>query len=55
MGRILRKTPSKEYSTIYVVLQGLIEKDVFKETDLKAFEKEAIKVEAIDLTYLSFQ
>ena len=55
MGRILRKTPGKDYSTIYVIFEDLVEKDVFKEADLKAFEREAIKVEAIDLTYFYFQ
>ena len=34
MGRILRKTPAKKFSRIYVVFIDLVEKDVFKETEL---------------------
>ena len=51
MGRILRRTPEKEYSRIYVVFADVIEKDVFRETELRDFEKEAVSVELIDLTY----
>lgn len=51
MGRILRKAPDKEYSTIYVIFADIVEKDVFKETELREFEKEAISVESINLTY----
>jgi len=51
MGRILRKTPTKQYSTIYVIFADLVEKDVFKEIELREFEKEAFSVELINLTY----
>lgn len=51
MGRILRRTPGKEFSKIYVVFVDLVEKDVFKETELKEFEKEALSVESINLTF----
>ncbi|MEW6621294.1 MAG: DEAD/DEAH box helicase [bacterium] len=51
MGRILRKTPGKEFSRIYVVFVDLVEKDVFKETELREFEKEALSVESINLTF----
>ena len=51
MGRILRKTPGKEYSTIYVIFADLVEKDVFEETELREFEREALSVELINLTY----
>jgi len=30
MGRILRRTPGKEYSKIYVIFVNLVEKDVFR-------------------------
>lgn len=49
MGRILRKSPSKEYSKIYVVFVDMIEQDIFTEKDLAEFEKEAIGVELIHL------
>lgn len=49
MGRILRKSPSKEYSKIYVVFVDMIEQDIFTEKDLADFEKEAIGVELIHL------
>jgi len=49
MGRILRKSPSKEYSKIYVVFVDMIEQDIFTEKDLAEFEKEAIGVELIYL------
>jgi len=49
MGRILRKSPSKEYSKIYVVFVNMIEQDIFTEKDLAEFEKEAIGVELIHL------
>jgi len=51
MGRILRKTPGKEFSKIYIVFVDLVEKDVFKETELREFEKEALSVESINLTF----
>lgn len=51
MGRILRKTPNKEHSTIYVIFANIVEKDIFKETELKEFEKEAISVELITLSF----
>lgn len=51
MGRILRKAPGKEYSKIYVVFVDVIEKDVFKEKELKEFEQEALSVEVINLTF----
>ena len=51
MGRILRKTPGKEYSTIYVVFADLVEKDIFQETELREFEREALSVELINLAY----
>lgn len=51
MGRILRKSPVKEYSRIFVVFVKLVEKDVFVETELKEFEREALSVESISLTY----
>jgi superfamily II DNA or RNA helicase len=51
MGRILRRTPGKEFSRIYVVFVDLVEKDVFKETELKEFEREALRVESINLTF----
>jgi len=50
MGRILRKSPSKEYSKIYVISVDKIERDIFTEKDLANFEKEAIGVELIRLT-----
>jgi len=49
MGRILRKSPSKEYSKIYVVFVDMIEQDIFTEKDLAEFEKEAIAIELIRL------
>jgi len=51
MGRILRRTPDKEYSRIYVVFADVVEKDVFRETELREFEKEALSVELINLSY----
>jgi len=51
MGRILRRTPGKEYSKIYVIFVNLVEKDVFRERDLAEFEREAIKVESIDMFF----
>ncbi|MFP4082730.1 MAG: DEAD/DEAH box helicase [Candidatus Aminicenantes bacterium] len=51
MGRILRRMPGKEFSRIYVVFVDIIEKDVFKETELREFEKEALSVESINLTF----
>lgn len=51
MGRILRRTPGKKFSRIYVVFVDLVEKDVFKETELREFEKEALSVESINLTF----
>lgn len=52
MGRILRRTPGKEYSMIYVMFADAVEKDVFTETELREFEKDALSVELINLTYL---
>ncbi|MBE0477818.1 DEAD/DEAH box helicase [Candidatus Aerophobetes bacterium] len=51
MGRILRRMPGKEFSRIYVVFVDIVEKDVFKETELKEFEREALSVESISLTF----
>lgn len=51
MGRILRKAPDKEYSTIYVIFADIVEKDIFKETELREFEKEAANMESISLAY----
>lgn len=51
MGRILRKTPGKEYSKIYVVFEDIFEKDVFKETELREFENESLSIESIDLSF----
>lgn len=51
MGRILRRMPGKEFSRIYVVFVDIVEKDVFKETDLREFEKEAMSVESITLVF----
>lgn len=51
MGRILRRTPGKEYSKIYVIFVNLVEKDVFREKDLSEFEREAIKVESIEMSF----
>jgi superfamily II DNA or RNA helicase len=51
MGRILRKTPDKEYSRIFVIFVNIVERDVFRETELREFEKEALSVELINLTY----
>ena len=50
MGRILRKSPSKEYSKIYIVFVDMVEQDVFTQKDLRDFEKEAIGIELISLT-----
>ena len=50
MGRILRKTPGKEFSKIYVIFIDIVERDVFKERELVEFEKEALSVESINLT-----
>lgn len=52
MGRILRKSPMKEYSKIYVVFVDQVEQDIFTQEDLAEFEKEAIGVELIKLNYL---
>ena len=51
MGRILRRTPGKEFSKIYVIFVDLVEKDVFKETELAEFEREALSIESINLTF----
>jgi superfamily II DNA or RNA helicase len=51
MGRILRRMPGKEFSRIYVVFVDIVEKDVFKESELREFEKEALSVEYINLTF----
>ncbi|NLY06149.1 DEAD/DEAH box helicase [Candidatus Sordicultor fermentans] len=51
MGRILRKTPGKEFSKIYVIFIDIVERDVFKERELVEFEKEALSVESINLTF----
>lgn len=51
MGRILRRMPGKEFSRIYVVFVDIVEKDVFRETELREFEKEALSVEYINLTF----
>jgi len=53
MGRILRKSPSKEYSKIYVVFVDMVERDIFKEGDLLEFEKEALGLELIHLSVRS--
>lgn len=50
MGRILRKSPFKQYSKIYVIFANIVEQDVFTEKDLAEFEKEAISVELINLS-----
>ncbi len=49
MGRILRKSPGKEYSKIYVVFADVVEKDIFSEDELREFEREALSVEMIHL------
>lgn len=49
MGRILRRSPSKEYSKIYVIFVDMFEQDIFTEKDLRNFEKEAIGTELINL------
>jgi len=49
MGRILRRSPSKDCSKIYVVFVDVVEPDVFASRDLKEFEKEAKEVELIYL------
>ena len=49
MGRILRRAPDKGFSRIFVVFVDFIEKDVFQETELREFEKEALSVELISL------
>lgn len=49
MGRILRKSPSKDCSKIYVVFVDMVEPDVFTSKDLEEFEKEAKKVKLIYL------
>jgi len=49
MGRILRKSPSKRYSKIYVVFVDKVEHDVFTQKDLVEFEREAMGVELIRL------
>lgn len=51
MGRILRRIPGKESSKIYVIFVDIVEKDVFKEKELKEFEREALSVESINLTF----
>lgn len=51
MGRVLRKTQDKEYSRIFVIFADVVEKDVFRETELREFEKEALSAELINLTY----
>jgi superfamily II DNA or RNA helicase len=51
MGRILRRAPGKEYSKIYVIFVAEAEKDVFKEKDLREFEKTALRIEQIDLNF----
>lgn len=51
MGRILRRTPGKEFARIYVVFVDIVEKDAFKEIELREFEKEALSVESINLTF----
>ena len=50
MGRILRKSPLKEHSKIYVVFVDMIEQDIFTAKDLADFEKEAISIELIRLS-----
>ena len=49
MGRILRRSPGKEHSKIYVIFADIVEKDVFTEKELREFEKEALSVEMICL------
>ena len=49
MGRILRRSPGKEYSKIYVIFADIVERDVFTENELREFEKEALSVEMICL------
>ena len=49
MGRILRKSSSKEYSKVYVIFANLVEQDIFTKKDLADFEKEAAGVELIYL------
>lgn len=51
MGRILRRMPGKDFSRIYVVFVDIVEKDVFRETELREFEKEALSVEMINLGF----
>lgn len=51
MGRILRKSPNKEFSKIYVIFTDEVEHDVFTGDDLREFESEALSVEEIDLRY----
>lgn len=50
MGRILRKSPGKEYSKIYLIFAEDVEKDIFTESELEEFEKEALSVESIKLS-----
>lgn len=50
MGRILRKSPGKEFSKIYLIFADVVERDVFNEKELYDFEKEALSVEMVKLT-----
>lgn len=51
MGRILRKASGKEFSKIYVIFVDIVERDVFKEKELKEFERESLRVESINITF----
>lgn len=51
VGRILRKSPGKDYSEIYTIYVENLEDRIFTESDMKNLEKSAEKIEKIELGF----
>lgn len=51
IGRILRKSPRKDYSEIYTIYISGIEEKIFKEKDMKDLEKSAEKIQKIKMEF----
>ncbi|KXA93542.1 hypothetical protein AKJ64_00310 [candidate division MSBL1 archaeon SCGC-AAA259E17] len=49
IGRILRKSPGKDYSEIYTIFVKDLEERIFEEEDIKDLEKSADKIEKIEM------
>lgn len=53
VGRILRKSPGKDYSEIYTIYITGIEDNIFSEYDLRILEKSAQKIEKVEMSISS--